>query len=366
MKLKITIALCHFLSYLLIPIFACRKQKRKVLHISYLVHIAHFTVKILREYGTAADYLAIDGGDDERSDFSFRKSYGQISAKERWREFIFFWKVVAKYDIIHSHFMMTLSQTGWEINFFKRMGKKWVVHGRGCSERDQTSNNNLNLRYNICTTCDYNGRICKDPVNVARRSLTKIHADHKFVTTPDMLDFMSGGEHIPFFCPPGPLPAPAAPKAGIFKIVHVTNHPGIEGTAMIERALERLIAKGYRIEFVYLSKCKHEEVLRHYADAHLSIGKMKMGYYANAQIESLFYGVPAITYVRDEFITEELRNSGLIISNLGDLERDLQYYLDHPAALAEKRRIAQSSILKLHNNEKIARRYEMVYQSLFK
>ena len=48
------------------------------------------------------------------------------------------------------------------------------------------------------------------------------------------------------------------------------------------------------IQYVELTGVTHERVLRELADADLSIGKMKMGYYANHQIESMAAGMRMI------------------------------------------------------------------------
>lgn len=330
-----------------------------------MVHIAYYTVKILRENGVKADYLAIGEPGMWPADYTFSKSYGHISAKERLREFIFFWKVVAKYDIIHSHFMMTLTDTAWELKFFKLLGGKWVVHGRGCAERDKEKNILLHPKMNICENCDYNARLCKDPVNVFRRKLTVEKADYILVTTPDMKDFWPQAQHMPFFCPPVSMQhVSEVAKPEKFRIIHVTNHPGIEGTSFITKAINNLNNKGYNIEFIHLSGVDNETVLNSYKNADLSVGKMKMGYYANAQIESLYYGVPAVTYIRKEFITPELENSGLILSSIETLEETIQFYIDYPEALLKKKNLALQSVLKLHNNKEIALRYKKIYQTI--
>lgn len=331
-----------------------------------MVHIAYFTVKILRANGVAADYLAISKPGKWKADFHFPKSFGHLSAKERFREFFFFWRVVARYPIIHSHFMITMSQSAWEMKFFRLMGGKWVVHARGCSERERDVNISLHPRMNICQDCDYNATICTNPVNRYRRAMTAHYADFRIVTTPDLKDFMHNGVHVPFFCPPlDPASVTATEKpARPFVIVHVTNHPGIEGSRYIEKAIENLRQDGYEIEFHFLSDMHNDEVLQFYRKAHLSIGKMKMGYYANAQIESLYFGVPAITYVRKEFVTPEIEQSGLILADLDTLQDTIRYYIDHPDALAEKTRIAHASVTKLHNNTRIAARYREIYESL--
>jgi glycosyltransferase involved in cell wall biosynthesis len=149
-----------------------------------------------------------------------------------------------------------------------------------------------------------------------------------------------------------------------FIIVHITNQPGIEGTAEIEAAVIGLQRKGYDIEFRWLRNVPHEQVFAAIADADLAVGKMKMGYYANAQIETMASGVPTITYVRDEFLTDELRASGFIFTTLPELAETIAFYIDRPAALEAKRQIARTSILKLHDNDKLAAGLVDVYRNL--
>ncbi|MGD9037867.1 MAG: hypothetical protein PVF10_15000, partial [Syntrophobacterales bacterium] len=148
------------------------------------------------------------------------------------------------------------------------------------------------------------------------------------------------------------------------KIFHATNHPGIEGTKEIERVIERLKEIGYRVNLLVLKGVSHERVLRELSTADLSIGKMKMGYYANFQIESMLMGVPAITYVRPEYVGDDLRKSGFIFTDLKNLEKTLKHYLDNPKKLEQKRKIARDSILKLHDNGKIAKQLISIYQEV--
>ena len=108
----------------------------------------------------------------------------------------------------------------------------------------------------------------------------------------------------------------------------------------------------------------HARVLEELAGADLSIGKMKMGYYANLQIESMAAGVPTITHVRPELMTPALEQSGFIFATLDTLESVLEYYATHPEALGEKRRQARDSIMALHDNAAIARQYIDLYTSL--
>ena len=341
-----------------------------VLHISYPIHTAHATVQILRRQGMKADYLAV-GDNPHWHEMDFRAPVSRWPHVQAWREFRMLWTVVAKYEVVHCHFMHTMSRSGWELAWLKRMGRKVVAHYRGCELRDPDLNMRLHPEVNICQECDYNRESCMGEFARRARALGAAHADVVLVTTPDMKDFAPRAIHVPFFAPEHGHPEPLArhPERSEgsavgrpFRIVHATNHPGIEGTPAIQRAIDSLRAKGHDIEFVFLRATTQKQILEALANADLAIGKMKMGYYANFQIEAMSLGVPTVTWVRPELMTPELEQSGLILCHIKDLERTLEYYITHPDALAAKRRIARQSILGLHDNERIASQLVQLYR----
>jgi hypothetical protein len=355
------VALLWPLNQLFSILLRARYAPGSVLHISYMGHIPHQTVRVLRDNGIAADYLAV--GESPvwaQSDHQINNTGSPLFTP--FREFALVWRVVSRYEIIHAHFMVTATRSGWEVPLLKRMGRTWVAHFRGCEVRDREQNMAMHPAVNICQECDYDPLPCKAPHNIARRALAARHADATLVTTPDLKDFAPHAEHMPFFLPPDVEVAPA-PSAGSrpFVIVHATNHPGIEGTRHIREAIDRLRSKGYRIEFRFLSGARHRDVLDALTTADLAIGKLKMGYYANAQIESMAAGVPTVTCVREQFMTPELRESGFIFTSLDRLEATLEYYLANPDALAAKRALARSTISALHDNRALSRRYRDVY-----
>jgi glycosyltransferase involved in cell wall biosynthesis len=179
-----------------------------------------------------------------------------------------------------------------------------------------------------------------------------------------MKDFAPEAEHLPFFVPPSlPPRKETRSAAGLpFKIVHATNHPGIEGTARIEAAVDALRKKGFSIDFVFLKGVPHERVLAELVDADLSIGKMKMGYYANAQVESMAMGVPTLTWIRPDLMTDALRQSGLIVCSLDELEAVLERCLRNPEELRASGLECRRSVGKLHDNDAIAKRLIELYR----
>jgi hypothetical protein len=362
------VAALHPFNLLLARILANRFEPGSVLHVSYMGHIPYQSVRILRDHGVRADYLAVGHSPIwSLSDFQIRGTGFPLFTP--FREFWMVWTVAARYEIVHSHFMVTVTRSGWELPLLKRMGRKLVIHYRGCEIRDRALNMAAHPAVNICQECDYPfPRPCEAPHNVARRALAAAYGDAHLVTTPDMKDFAPAAVHMPFFSPADA--AAAAPPAGTktvrraFRIVHATNHPGIEGTRQIRTAVDAVARAGFAIDFVFLQGVAPDRVQRELAGADLAIGKMKMGYYANTQIESMAAGVPTITYVRPEFMTPELEQSGFIFATLDTLQSVLEHYLSDPAALARKRDAARRSILSLHDNATVARRYIALYDQL--
>jgi hypothetical protein len=366
---RATLAMLMPVNHLLARLLARRVRPGSVLHVSAMVHVPYYMSRILREHGVDADYLAV--GDSpwwNKADYQFRATRWPIASvvNEMW----WVWRVVSRYEIVHSHFMVTVSRAAWEWRLLTEMGRKLVVHYRGCEIRDRELNQRLHPAVNICQDCDYDPPPCVSCANVRRRPLARQYGSAFLVTTPDMKDFVPEATHIPFFvtradAPPASSASHRAhPRSSPFKVVHVTVHPGIEGSRHIRRAVGALQARGWSIDFVELHGVPHEKVLDELRDADLSIGKMKMGYYANFQIESLAAGVPAVTYVRPELRTPALDASGLIFAELDTLESVLEYYLSHPEALAAKRACARASILTLHDNAVIAREYAALYSRL--
>ena len=356
------------LNYIFLYVVRGKKYENSVLHISYMVHVPYYTVRTLRKAGLKADYLAFGAGSTwDKSDYSI--SYSRWPFIKAVQEFMVFWKIVARYEIIHSHFMMMVSNTGWEYPFLKKMGRKIVVNYRGCEIRDREKNMRLHPQCNICQECDYNGRLCSGKAILHKRALARTYGDLFLVTTPDMKDFVPDATWLPFFIPEinggdHKIDKKASGEAAGFKIVHLTNQPGIEGTEHIKKAVDDLIKKGYKISFVFLKGVPHDLAMKELATADLAVGKMKMGYYANAQIESMMLGVPTITFVRPEFMSEGLRRSGFIFADLTNLEETIEYYLINPDKLEDKRRKARESILELHDNMVLSERLISHYRSI--
>src|SRR5262245_55056067 len=110
-----------------------------VLHVSYATHVAFQTVEMLRAHGMRADYLAV-GTSPVWNRFDYQIVGSPWLFVSVAREFLLVWRVIARYEIVHLHFMVTPTRSGWELPLLKRMGRKVVVHYRGCEIRDRERN----------------------------------------------------------------------------------------------------------------------------------------------------------------------------------------------------------------------------------
>ncbi|MBF0323976.1 MAG: hypothetical protein HQL42_02785 [Alphaproteobacteria bacterium] len=345
------------LAIALVMRFFCRRGT--VAHIGGLYHLHYQYVEVLRSRGVPATFFAV--GPERRWRIADHHLPDlQWLFLDLFRDMWFFWRYLARHEVIHSHCLIGLSHYQWEFLVLKVMGRRLVGHFRGCEGRERAAMRTAEGEAGICQECDYfPNYLCEFQENRRRRLVARHLCDALLVTTPDLLDLWPTARHLPFFLP---VDAPAeiserpawTPDCGRpLTIVHVTDQPGIEGSEEIRRCLARLRNAGLPIEFRHVTGASRDEVYAALAEADLSIGKMRMGYYANAQIEAMIMGVPTVTWVRDDLRSPELEDSGLIICTLPKLEETVRGLIENPDLLAAKKRIARDRVVQMHGVDSI-------------
>ena len=96
------------------------------------------------------------------------------------------------------------------------------------------------------------------------------------MTTRKLLDFYPEATHIPFFSI-NEKNHYQTPKK-IIKIIHTLTN---QFTNQIIKVINQLKNEGFLIDFIYLKDKKFDEVINKLKSCHLSIGKLRMGDYAN-------------------------------------------------------------------------------------
>jgi hypothetical protein len=237
--------------------------------------------------------------------------------------------------VVHYHFNGFLLDRETELGYLRRMGKVVVVHYRGCDVRCRSINTARNPDLNVCQECDYPADACDTPSQRRKVGIGREYADLRFVTTPDLLDFADGAEHLPFIAPYGIDPesiVPAPKPQGVFRVVTSSNHPALDGVRYVRDAVQRLADEGVRIELVEVYRRPFSEALAVYRSADLYCGKLRMGYYNNANIESLMLGVPNMCFIRDAF-ADSIPDSPIICARPDDVYDKLKEWVQKPEEL---------------------------------
>jgi len=346
-----------------------KKKGRGVLHISTVTHQPYLLTRHLRAQGFPADFLAKGEGwlyyNEEGKDFHMSQVRLPGPLKFLY-EFWWAWKLYPKYQFIHSHFLQMIGSGFWELKFLKRMGKKIVFHFRGDDIRRKEANLRLNPELNCCQECDYPDSYCHNPQRDSLASLAKRYGDLFLVTTPDLNDFFPEAVHFPFLLPelPGQTSSPTTRDRSLgnpIKILHLTNHEGIDGTKYLVEAIRRLKEEGFVIELLIPQKVHFQKILGMYSEVDLSVGKLRMGYYANAQIESMSLGIPTMCYIREEFL-KKIPDCPIINVRPENLYEKLIYYLDHKDELLTMGGKGPDFVRKYHSGSILGKRLIELYQ----
>ncbi len=361
----------QFISFLLIGLFieiylyfhkeSLPRKVRSVLHVSCLSHKPFMLSRLMREKGLKSEYLAVAAergwlqvgtrGYDYNVSFN---TYLKIIFQP-WIVAYYILYVMGKYDVIHYHFAVLLTNNKLELASLKKMGKVVVFHFRGCDLRQKSVNNKTNPELNCCQECDYPEGSCQNKVQSFRISLAKTYADLLFVTTPDLLDFLPEAEQIPFVAPYGIDfdKIEATPKnKGIFRVVTSSNHDSVDGTEYIRKAVKRLQEDGKAIELIEVHKTPYEKALSIYKSADVYVSKLRMGYYNNANIECMMMGIPCMSYIREEFL-RSIPDCPIIITRPDTVYQRLKEYIDQPEKLKEIAEKGIEFVKKYHNSDKI-------------
>lgn len=334
------------------------KKVGSVVHVSFISHKQYMLTQVLRKKGIKATYVAINTSDNDRLAIGY--DYNIPMDLSRFRSFIMrmliVWNVLARHDVIHYHFnSFVIGSTGWELEGLRKIGKVIVFHFRGCDVRSRSRNMAVYPDLNVCQECDYPLGSCDTDFQRMKLEVVRKYGDLFFATTPDLVPLFDGAEHIPFIMPYGidfDSIEPAAKREGWFRVVTSSNHPGLDGVSYVRSAVERLQGEGLRIELVDVVQRPYREALSIYRSADLYAGKLRMGYYNNANIETMLMGVPNISYISPKF--EHLVPDSPIINGRPDnVYEKIKYCLENPDDLRDRAQRGIDFVKKHHDPDKI-------------
>ena len=330
---------------------------RSVCHVSLVSHKQFMLSRLARAHGLKGTFVAVNTSPDAHLQigFDYQIPSGTHPVWRYLRGAWCLWRVLAFHDVVHYHFNAFLLDRETELGYLRRMGKVVVVHYRGCDVRCRSINMARNPDLNVCQECDYPPDSCDTEHQRRKIAVGGHHADVRFVTTPDLLDFADGAEHLPFISPYGMdiesiVPAPKPP--GVFRVVTSSNHPALDGVGYVRDAVRRLAEEGVRIELVEVFRRPFTEALAVYRSADLYCGKLRMGYYNNANIESLMLGVPNMCYIRDAFL-DWIPDSPIICARPENVYERLKEWVEKPEELKRRGALGPEFVRRHHDPDRV-------------
>jgi hypothetical protein len=344
---------------------------RSVLQLSIVSHKPFMLSRLMRQEGLKSDFMALNtnvGSGILNMGWDYHLPAGIPRRKRRVLEFFYFWLVMARYDVIHSHFKTFMSEDAWELKYLRRLNKVLVFHFRGCDIRYRSRNMQLQPGLNCCQECEYPVGSCDTPYQQSQIDIARQAGDLFFVTTPDLLEFMEGSEHHRFIPPlevnlEEIVAAPRPP--GVFRVVTSSTHDGIDGTRFIRAAVEQLRNEGRSIELVQVKDLPYREALAIYKSADVFVGKLRMGYYNNANIETMQLGVPNMSYIRPEF-QRIAPDCPIIVTTPDTVYERLRYYIDRPDELRAIGAKGPAFVNSEHNPHVLGRRMIERYNDVWR
>ena len=360
-----------FLAYRIVGRLRRDDRVRSVLQLSILSHKPFMLSRVLRQEGLKSEYFALNtniGKGILNMGWDYQLPAGIPWRKRRMLECLYLWTVLARYDVIHSHFKTFLSENAWELKYLRSLNKVLVFHFRGCDIRYRSLNMRLQPTLNCCQECEYPIGSCDTPYQRSQIDITRKYGDLFFVTTPDLLAFMEGSEHHRFVPPIGVnvgdvVAAPRTP--GVFRVVTSSNHDGIDGTRFVRDAVARLKIEGRAIELIEVNQMPYREALAIYKSADVYVGKLRMGYYNNANIETMQMGVPNMSYIREEF-RSIAPDCPIIVTTPDTVYERLNYYIDRTDELREIGARGPAFVQSEHDPQAIGRRMIARYNDVWR
>jgi hypothetical protein len=285
------------------------------------------------------------------------------------------------YDVFHFNFGTSLIDL-WRVGlplldlpFYKRKGKIVVTYN-GCDAR-QKYKTIQRVSFSPCHNDDcYNGR-CNSGARdkVRQRKIAKFGrcAEAIFAVNPDLLYFLPERAKFLPYAIANWTEIETSPYKGVnrkLKILHSPTNRAAKGSDIIIRSLDLLKQRyGDRVEVILVENLPQAKARQVYAEAHLAIDQVLIGWYGGFAVEVMKMGKPVMAFIRKEdlqFLPQEMakdcQKAIILIEPLSIFEK-LCEIIENPSILRTYREAALEYVYKWHDPVYVAGITKTVYES---
>lgn len=351
----------------------------KVLHLRTSVGgNAYGLSRAERELGFNSDVL-VAGSNPLRypSDISINYSQGTSSLAQILRALTLlkaFLSVRNKYDVFHFNFgssLIHLPGKGLpllDVPFYPRRAKR-IFTFNGCDARQKYPTmqrcNTSACHHHDC----YGGICCDSQVDKAKEnSIFKVekYADAIFALNPDLLYFLPArAQFLPYTIASWNKLAPIEWKdiRAPLRLAHAPTNRAAKGSDAVFNAVE-ILQKEYgkdKIVLDCIENIPHSAAVARYAQCHLVIDQLRVGWYGALAVEAMRLGKPTLVYLREEdfhFLPTDMATdcrSAFVHAHEGNLVEVLRPFVEDISLLRPIRDAAVEYVHKWHDPLQVAK-----------
>lgn len=301
-----------------------------------------------RRQGLASDSVCYPGA----FDYPVHRVVNRAEPEKNFRD------ALERYDVFNFHFGYGFyGQSHADLQALVAMGKRVNMFFHGCDVRDSKV---VIEKYDI-SACQVCWPMACNANRKEMRAWACDHADHMFVSTPDLLEFLPGAIWLPQPVSLGELeasagPEPARTEGRAVRVAHVPSAPLLKGTAYLREAVNQLREEGLPIELVSVSGMPHSDALRAIRAADVVVDQLLSGAYGVAAIEAMALGKPTIGYIREDLRAHYPVDLPMLSASIHTIADVLRALVQAPESWAEIGRRSQDYVARTHDAGQVVAR----------
>ena len=322
-----------------------------ILHVGNTAGVASNISKKQKELGMKSKVLVFH---DEKYDFGaddvieirppFAGKLGKFTIVfEAFQRLRVFRGIVSGFDVIHFHFGSVLHVpnpnflNGIDLPLWKMQGKRVIMHFHGSDIRWK-----------------------------GVPQFYQKFADEIVVSTPDLIEWAPAeATWIPLPIPVDSLEPnyPEPKESDPIRIVHAPTNRKVKGTKFVVDAVEKLISKGYDIDFQIIENLPHSRALELYSFADIIVDWVNPDYglFGMFGKEAMALGKPVIASISPTLEKHLPDGCPIVKADPDSLETELENLIENRTSLETIGQKSRKYVERIYDVNKLIREYNSLY-----
>lgn len=270
-------------------------------------------------------------------------------------------EAIQHFDIFHFHYLLTPLIDFRDLEMISSKGKTMIMHHWGSDVRKPSMATALNPYINM-KDCPTDEEIHERLEKVSQYISTAIVQDYEVL--PYVAPYYKKVHVLPIalelekFEPSYPSLVERNPL-----VVHAPTQPKYKGTDIIERVVMELQEEEIPFRYQRIENMNNEEAKRIYKQADIIIDQILIGSYGILSVESMAFGKPVITYVREDLL-ETYRKLPICSANPDTLYDVLKQLLLSPELRHKNGRKGRRFVEEYHDSNIVGLQLIEIYEQL--